>query len=150
MADQMQPSLLYESSSVQYVLRLHGRIKITSMMRFLVQEKRKTKGFCACNAFQPFPSLGLCGFQMGRCQPPAQQQERKRHSAPFAQASCPHTDPTHCLYSLKLFCSQLLLASLLFYSTFPQEHSTNNILVQYIGIKHLVSSLGPDSAHLAL
>lgn len=94
--------------SVQYVLRLHGRIKITSMMRFRGQQMRTTKGFCVCDAFQPFPPLGLCGFQVGRCQPSAQQQGWKRSCAPFAQTGCRRTDPTHCLSGLKLFCSPLL------------------------------------------
>lgn len=98
-------------------------------MRFLGQQMR-TIGFSVCDAFQPFPSLGRCGFQIGICQPAAQQQGWKRISAPFTQTGCLCVNPIYCFYSLEFFCSQFLPACFLYY-TFPQEHSINNVLVKY-------------------
>lgn len=42
------------------------------------------------------------------------------------------------------FALSYVLSACFSYSTFPQAHSTDDVLVQYISITHLVLSLGPN------
>lgn len=86
---------------------------------------------------------------IGRCYPPAQQRGWRRSSALSHRLAARLCILPTASTVWNSFALSYILSTCFSYSTFPQAHSTDDVLVQYIGITQLVSSLGPNSAHLA-